>query len=56
MPQLQFCRAMFDTDQYVVYEGVIPAAQHRTIRKLARQTNHFERFNNCHDSLTRAAA
>jgi hypothetical protein len=30
----------------VVYEGVIPAAQHRAISKLARQTNHVERFNN----------
>jgi hypothetical protein len=29
-----------------VYEGVIPAAQHRAISKLARQTNHLERFNN----------
>jgi insertion element IS1 protein InsB len=38
--------ATFDTDQYVVYEGLIPAAQHRAISKLARQTNHVERFNN----------
>jgi insertion element IS1 protein InsB len=38
--------AMFYTDQYVVYEGVIPAAQHRAISKLARKTNHIERFNN----------
>jgi insertion element IS1 protein InsB len=38
--------AMCYTDQYVVYEGVIPAAQHRAIRKLARKTNHLERFNN----------
>jgi insertion element IS1 protein InsB len=29
-----------------VYEGVIPAAQHRAISKLARKTNHLERFNN----------
>jgi insertion element IS1 protein InsB len=36
----------FYTDQYVVYEGVIPAAQHRAISKLARKTNHIERFNN----------
>jgi insertion element IS1 protein InsB len=36
----------FDTDQYVVYEGVIPAAQHRAISKLARNTHHVERFNN----------
>ena len=38
--------ATFYTDQYVVYVGVIPAAQHRAISKLARQTNHIERFNN----------
>ena len=38
--------ATFYTDQYVVYEGVIPAVQHRAISKLARKTNHIERFNN----------
>jgi IS1 family transposase/transposase-like protein len=38
--------ATFYTDQYVVYAGVIPAAQHRAISKLARTTNHLERFNN----------
>ena len=38
--------ATFYTDQYVVYTGVIPAAQHRAIHKLARKTNHIERFNN----------
>src|SRR5262245_14398422 len=38
--------AMFHTDQYVVCKGVIPAAQHRAINKLARKTNHIERFNN----------
>jgi insertion element IS1 protein InsB len=39
-------RATFYTEQYVVYEGVIPTAQHRAISTLARQTNHIERFNN----------
>jgi insertion element IS1 protein InsB len=39
-------QATFYTDQYVVYEGVIPAAQHRAISKKARKTNHIERFNN----------
>jgi insertion element IS1 protein InsB len=29
-----------------VYEGVIPVAQPRAISKLARKTNHLERFNN----------
>jgi IS1 family transposase len=38
--------ATFYTDQYVVYEKVIPVAQHRAISKLARKTNHIERFNN----------
>jgi insertion element IS1 protein InsB len=38
--------ATFYTDQYVVYAGVIPAAQHKAISKLARKTNHIERFNN----------
>jgi insertion element IS1 protein InsB len=30
--------ATFYTDQYVVYDGVIPAAQHKAISKLARKT------------------
>jgi insertion element IS1 protein InsB len=38
--------ATFYTDQYVVYAMIIPAAQHRAISKLARKTNHIERFNN----------
>ncbi len=38
-------RAMFYTDHYIVYKGVIPPAQHRAISKLARNTNHVERFN-----------
>ena len=38
-------RATFYTDQYEVYKGVIPPAQHRAISKLARKTNHVERFN-----------
>lgn len=38
--------ATFYTDQYVVYEEVIPTAQHQAISKLARKTNHIERFNN----------
>ena len=39
-------QAMFHTDQYEVYRGVIPAEQHRAITKKARKTNHIERFNN----------
>jgi IS1 family transposase len=38
--------ATFYTDQYVVYAKVIPAAQPRAINKVARKTNHIERFNN----------
>jgi len=38
-------QAIFYTDQYAVYKGVIPPAQHRAISKLARKTNHVERFN-----------
>ena len=39
-------RATFYTDQYAVYRGVIPAAQHKAITKNARKTNYIERFNN----------
>jgi insertion element IS1 protein InsB len=46
IPEAYRQQAMFYTDQYVVYEGVIPVAQHRAISKLARQTTHRERFNN----------
>jgi insertion element IS1 protein InsB len=46
IPRAYRQHAVFYTDQYVVYEGVIPAAQHRAISKLARKTNHIERFNN----------
>src|SRR5215831_1699642 len=46
IPHVYRQHATFDTDQYVVYEGVIPAAQHRAVSKLARKTNHIERFNN----------
>jgi insertion element IS1 protein InsB len=38
-------QATFHTDQYEVYKGAIPLAQHRAISKLARQTNHVERLN-----------
>lgn len=46
IPQAYRQHATFYTDQYVVYEGVMPAAQHQAISKLARKTNHIERFNN----------
>ena len=34
IPEAYRQHAMFYTDQYVVYEGVVPAAQHRAISKL----------------------
>jgi len=37
--------ATFYTDCYEAYKGVIPPAQHRAITKLARKSNHVERFN-----------
>jgi insertion element IS1 protein InsB len=46
IPEAYRQQARFYTDQYVVYEGVIPAAQHQAIHKLARKTNYVERFNN----------
>lgn len=38
-------QATFYTDRYEVYTGVIPSTQLRPISKLARKTNHVERFN-----------
>ena len=38
-------RATFYTDCYEAYKSLIPSAQHRAITKLARKTNHVERFN-----------
>ena len=46
IPEAYLQHTTFYIDQYVVYEGVMPAAQHRAISKLARKTNHIERFNN----------
>jgi insertion element IS1 protein InsB len=46
IPEAYLQHATFSTDPYVVYAGVSPAAQHRAISKLARTTNHIERFNN----------
>jgi IS1 family transposase len=45
IPEAYRQHATFYTDQYVVYVGVIPTTQHRPISKLARKTNHVERFN-----------
>jgi insertion element IS1 protein InsB len=45
LPREYQAQATFYTDCYEVYKGVIPPAQHRAITKLARKTNHVERFN-----------
>jgi insertion element IS1 protein InsB len=45
LPAVYQEQAIFYTDQYAVYAEVIPAARHRAISKLARATNHVERFN-----------
>src|SRR5688572_4458209 len=45
LPAVDRERAMFDTDPYAVYTGVIPPARHRALSKLARKTNPGERFN-----------
>jgi IS1 family transposase len=37
--------AVFYTDQYEAYPGIIPTAQHRAVSKLFRKTNHIERLN-----------
>ncbi len=46
VPQVYRQQAVFHTDLYEVYQGIIPAGQHKAITKKARKTNHVERFNN----------
>ncbi|MGI9294596.1 MAG: IS1 family transposase [Pseudomonadales bacterium] len=46
IPEVYQEHATFHTDQYEVYNGVIPAERHKAITKKARKTNHIERFNN----------
>jgi insertion element IS1 protein InsB len=46
IPEVYQQHATFHTDQYEVYNGVIPAERHKAISKKARKTNHIERFNN----------
>src|SRR5262245_766750 len=46
LPAVYREQATFYTDQYAVYTGIIPVAQHKAITKHARKTNHIERFNN----------
>ena len=42
MPEAYRQHATFYTDQCVVYEGVMPAAQDKAISKVAQKTNHSE--------------
>jgi insertion element IS1 protein InsB len=46
IPMVYREQAKFDTDQYEVYQGVMPGEQHRAITKKARKTHHIERFHN----------
>ena len=46
IPKVYQEHALFYTDQYEVYNGVMPAERHKAITKPARKTNHIERFNN----------
>src|SRR5512134_3381755 len=46
VPEVYRQQAIFHTDLYEVYKGIIPAEQHRAITNRARKTNHVERFNN----------
>ena len=45
IPPMYQERATFYTDQDEVDKGVSPPAQHHAITRLARKTNHVERFN-----------
>ena len=45
IPKVYQEHAIFHTDQYEVYNGVMPAERHKAITKQARNTNHIERFN-----------
>jgi insertion element IS1 protein InsB len=46
LPAVYREQATCHTDQYEVYTGAMPTAQHQAITKKARKTNHRERFNN----------
>jgi insertion element IS1 protein InsB len=46
LPEVYQQHAIFYTEQYDVYNGVIPAERHKAITKKARKTNRIERFNN----------
>ena len=45
IPDMYKQNAIFYTDQYEGYPGIIPATQHRAIAKHFRRTHHIERLN-----------
>ena len=45
IPEAYRTHAIFYTDQYESYEGVIPSKQHRAVPKQAGKTSPIERFN-----------
>jgi len=45
IPECYRTHARFYTDGWQAYVGVIPAKQHRVVKKQRRITNHIERFN-----------
>jgi insertion element IS1 protein InsB len=45
IPEAYRTHAIFYTDQYESYEGVIPSKQHYAVPKQAGKTSHIERFN-----------
>jgi insertion element IS1 protein InsB len=46
-------QAIFHTDQYDAYPGVIPAERHKAITKHARKTNHIECLNTLQQRVSR---
>jgi insertion element IS1 protein InsB len=46
VPEVYQQQAVFHTDLYDVYKGIIPPERHNAITKQARKTHHIERFNN----------
>jgi len=45
VPEVYRSKAVFYTDEYDSYVGVIPESQHRAVTKGTGKTNHIERFN-----------
>jgi insertion element IS1 protein InsB len=45
IPEKYRQKAIFYTDSWQAYKGVIPEKQHRVVQKQSRKTNHIERFN-----------